>query len=282
MSLPLVISELFGPVVSDAVLVKYFHVASVALAVYDYLLMLPVEIRYIWKDQQTFSWKQALYLLTRYLCFVDVSILSAFLFDAELSPNSCGILYRTAAWFEFSGIIVAEVILLLRTHAIWQGSRTILYIIISLSSVAIPGAVVMYLDMSTLKFPVSPIPTIVPCISSGEKSILYIDYALVLGVEFVVIALTICIGLKQWKEQLNPMATVLYRDAFTFSSILFATSIANVTVLAGTSSIALHLLLLEPQRVLHSVLTSRIILHLRIASDDTPEEVETLSTFNAT
>jgi len=107
----------------------------------------------------------------------------------------------------------------------------------------------------------------------GGKSILYINYALVLGIEFVVIFLTIWIGVKQWRREINPLTTVLYRDAIAFSSILFVTSIANVALLAGTTSIALHLLLLEPQRILHSVLTSRIILHLRIASSD-PQEIE--------
>lgn len=107
---------------------------------------------------------------------------------------------------------------------------------------------------------------------------MYIDYALVLGIEFVVIILTIWIGVKQWRKEFNPLTTVLYRDAMTFSSILFLTSVANVALLAGTSSIALHLLLLEPQRVLHSVLTSRIILHLRMASSKQQEELETGAT----
>jgi len=132
--------------------------------------------------------------------------------------------------------------------------------------IIIPCAVVMKMDLTTLDYFQSPFPTIAPCLQGGGKSILYIDYALVLGVEFVILLLTIWIGVKQWREEVNPLTTVLYRDAITFSSILFASSIANVSVLAGTPSIALHLLLLEPQRVLHSVLTSRIILHLRIAS----------------
>lgn len=197
--------------------------------------------------------------------------------------------------FELVGIAVAEgdllskhtrnfasdlrpfaAVLFMRTYAIWGQSRNVLYVLIFLSSIVIPSAVVMGFDLSTLTFPQSPIPTIIPCVSSGAKSLLYIDYALVLGVEFVVICLTIWIGIKQWRNESNPLKTVLYRDAITFSSILFLTSVANVTVLAGTSSIALHLLLLEPQRVLHSVLTSRIILHLRIASAQQQEERETV------
>ncbi len=61
----------------------------------------------------------------------------------------------------------------------------------------------------------SPFPTIAPCLQGGGKSILYIDYALVLGVEFgspfheltmiktitrfsaVILLLTIWIGVKQ-------------------------------------------------------------------------------------
>jgi len=263
----------------DVILVKYFHVASLTLMAYDYLIMLPDEIQHIWTAR--WNWNiMPLYLLTRYLAFFEASVLTAFLFDPQLPVNNCATVYRVAAWFELVGIAVAEVVLLKRTYAIWGQSRKILYVLILLSTTLIPSAVVMEMDLSTLEFPLSPFPTIVPCISSGEKSILYIDYAILLGLESVVLSLTIWIGVKQWREKLDPLRTVLYRDAVTFSSILFVTSIANVTVLAGTSSIALHLLMLEPQRVLHSVLTSRIILHLRIASTDTEEKAETMPSMN--
>jgi len=258
----------------DVILVKYFHVASVAILAYDCLMMLPDEIRYIWKAQ--WSWGMMLYLLTRYLAFFDASILMAFLFDTNIPAAKCATVYGAVGWFELVGITVAEVVLFMRTYAIWGQSRRILYVLILLFLIIIPCAVVMKLDISTLDYFPSPFPRIAPCFSGGKKSILYIDYALVLGVEFVVLLLTIWIGIKQWREEVNPLTTVLYRDAITFSSILFASSIANVSVLAGTPSIALHLLLLEPQRVLHSVLTSRIILHLRIASSDAQEDADTI------
>jgi len=275
MAFTFTLPETFLRVLDEAILVKYFHVASVSLMTYDYLMMLPDEVRYIWSARWTSSWGIILYFLTRYLAFVDASIITAFLFDSRIPVHSCATIYRVAAWFELVGITVAEAVLLMRTYAIWGQSRKILYVVLLLSTVVIPCAVVMEIDLSTLEFYPSPSPTIAPCVSSGGKSILYIDYALVLGVEFVVISLTIWIGVKQWRKDFNPLTTVLYRDAIMFASILFVVSIANVALLAGTSSIALHLLLLEPQRVLHSVLTSRIILHLRMASSKAQEELQT-------
>ncbi|KLO17484.1 hypothetical protein SCHPADRAFT_163604 [Schizopora paradoxa] len=275
MSFIFTLPEALLQIIDDAVLVKYFHVASVSLMAYDYLVMLPDEISHIWTARWTSSWGIIFYLLTRYLAFVDASILTAFLFDPGIPNTQCATIYRAAAWFEFLGIVVAEAVLLMRTYAIWGQSRKILYILLLLATIMIPCAVVLEFDLSTLEFPRSPFPTIVPCISSGGKSILYIDYALVLGLESVVIVLTIWVGVKQWRKEFNPLTTILYRDAIIFASILFAASIVNVTLLAGTSSIALHLLFLEPQRVLHSVLTSRIILHLRIASAKQQEELQT-------
>jgi len=262
----------------DVVLVKYFHVASMALMAYDCLIMLPDEFRCIWTAR--WSWGMILYLLTRYLAFFDVSVLTAFLFDSQIPATNCATVYRAAGWFELVGITVAEVVLLTRTYAIWGKSRRILYVVLLLFSIVIPCAVVMKMDLSTLEFPQSPFPTIMPCFSSGGKSIFYIDYALVLGIEFAVILLTIWIGINQWRDEVNPLTTVLYRDAITFSSIRFVSSIAIVAVLAGTSSIALRLLLLEPQRVLHSVLTSRIILHLRIVSSNAQEDFDTMPSMN--
>lgn len=180
-----------------------------------------------------------LYLLTRYLAFFDASFITAFLFDSQIPINNCATVYRAAAGFGLVGIAVAEVILLLRTYAIWDQSRRILYVILLSFSIVIPCSVVLKIDLSTLEFPSSPFPTIAPCISAGGKSVLYIDFALLLVIEFVVILLTIWIGVKQWREELNTLATVLYWDAITFSSILFVSSIANVAVLAGTSSVRL-------------------------------------------
>jgi len=272
--------------------VTILAVASISLMAYDYLMMLPDEVPSSQKREE----KCVAALTTiRSILFspcidpicLDDSHWQAFqLGNNSLLSNPISrllrrihldglfVLYRVAAWFELVGIVVAELILLMRTYAIWGQSRKILYVLILLSSIVIPCAVVMEIDLSTLTFPHSPFPTIIPCISSGGKSLLYIDYALVLGIEFVVVLLTIWIGVRQWQHEFNPLATVLYRDAIKFSSILFVTSVANVVLLAKTPAIPLHLLLLGPQRVLHSVLTSRIILHLRIVSNQ-QHELET-------
>ncbi|KLO17483.1 hypothetical protein SCHPADRAFT_900578 [Schizopora paradoxa] len=203
MSFAFTLPQTFIHLLDDVLLVKYFHVASLALMVYDYLLTLPDEIQYIWTARRTSSGGMTLYLLTRYLNFFDATILTIFLFDRRLStqPNTCSSVYQATAWFELVGITVAEVILFLRTYAIWGQSRKILYFIIFSTLLMIPCAVVIKKDISTLEFSPSPFPNIIPCVPGGRKSILYIDYVLVLGVEFVIILLTAWIGIKQCKGE---------------------------------------------------------------------------------
>jgi len=84
MSFVFTLPETILRLIDDAILVKYFHVASVSLMAYDYLIMLPDEIRYIWATRWHSNWGMLFYFLTRYLAFVDASILTAFLFDPRI------------------------------------------------------------------------------------------------------------------------------------------------------------------------------------------------------
>jgi len=79
--------------------------------------------------------------------------------------------------------------------------------------------------------------------------------------------------MKQWKNinQNDSMLSVLYRDGIVFFIFLFAMSLSSFSLQMGPKLSPLYNWLLpELERVLRSLLTSKIILHLREFTIKTP------------
>ncbi|THH18065.1 hypothetical protein EW146_g2864 [Bondarzewia mesenterica] len=82
----------------------------------------------------------------------------------------------------------------------------------------------------------------------------------------VILALTLVKGIPQYRQSNSPLIISLYRDGIMYYIYLFVLSVINVTVLLTAPREYANLLSLL-QRVLHSVLSSRILLHLRQAAN---------------
>jgi len=112
--------------VQHGILNKYFIIASIAIMLYDYVLMLPAEIEHIWKTK--FGIGSVLYVLTRYIPFVEAPFLILYAFNVGYghSPNAetlCLRAYTVAAWLDVWGTLVANNVLYLRTAAIWGWTK---------------------------------------------------------------------------------------------------------------------------------------------------------------
>ncbi|KAH8094770.1 hypothetical protein DFH11DRAFT_1694663 [Phellopilus nigrolimitatus] len=91
--------------------------------VYDYLLTVNAEKALVWSS----SWSppKILFLLTRYLPFFDTTIVIWYQFRPQATLEECLIAYKTTGWLILLGIFIAEIILILRTWAVWERHRTI-------------------------------------------------------------------------------------------------------------------------------------------------------------
>jgi len=251
---------------NTAVLVKSFHVASVTILVYDYLLTFDYEVKLIW------PWKwglgKVLYLLTRYLAFIDITIFLIYWFDQNLDYRACQPMISAGSWFLWAGITLAQYIISLRTYALWGRSKYIAIFLIALNTgVEISTVILLNSYLKKLTYVPSPFPTIVTCYTTAPRSKLYIDYALIMTVELCIIILTLWRGIAEWRSIQSPLIGTLYRDGVTFFVCLFAISFSNFLIYVISQSLLLELLLPELQRIMHSVLTARIILHLRAAAE---------------
>jgi len=230
--------------------------------------MLPAEIEHIWKTK--FGLGSILYILTRYLAFIEAPFLILYAFDVGYghSPNAemlCLRAYRVAAWLDTWGTIVANNILYLRTAAIW-GWTTPTFVCVAVANMFfIPSSVYdLAITLRSMKFVPSPVASLFPCDVAFPVNRAVYNFASVILVESGVLVLTLYRRFRTWPEHPTPLLRTLFYDAILFFGCLCVLAILNVILYATPSLKDFYQLLVEMQYILTSVLTARIILHLRI------------------
>jgi len=245
-------------------IVKYFNLASGIFLVFDTLENFADEVELIWR--QRWSVGKALYLACRYLAFVDLSLMLIYMFNPSLELKTCHRLYMTTTYFTLVGACTAELVLLMRVYAIWGQSLRILSLL-CLASLTLFISSILNLsidnNLGNLVFIPSPAPVILPCYVPRVKIRAFVDFGCLVLMDLIILILTALGGFRYWKESAtSPLIVTFYRDGVLYFICLFAVSLANV-VLFIVGDPQQQGYLLELQRVLHSVLSARIILNLR-------------------
>ncbi|KAJ7576006.1 hypothetical protein C8J56DRAFT_974328 [Mycena floridula] len=251
-------------------LVSKVVAASAALLSWDYLCTLDTEINHVWS--RPFSISSVIFFLNRYLPFID-TFLSLTLKSSVNSPERCHMNFKAVTWFLVFGIILAEVIMMLRTYAIWGCERKVAIFFIGLSVVTfVPAIVVAQLELSSLIYVESPYPG---CYLSHSSPIIIVAYILLAMCESVI---AIMMGIKAFQHlphSHSRWVESLYKNGLLYYLCLLAVSLGNVIVPIANSHLAN--MLATPQRVLHSILCNRLlflILSSRYASI-TPDDAST-------
>ncbi|KLO08906.1 hypothetical protein SCHPADRAFT_588002 [Schizopora paradoxa] len=273
----------------QSVVVKYFYFSNAFLLFYDTVLCFGDDVQYIWKAR--WSAGKVLYIVARYFAFVDLTLLLIYSLDPSLSPSRCRIMYETSAWFQVVGVLVAEILLIIRTYALYQRNSYVLAYLICLElGLTIPSIIfinqsfglmdceflnnfevnayfsssLFYLDIQ------SPAPTILPCLPITEDTMTWFAFMCICIFDFNVSVLTVYKGFHQWSIGMSraPLVRTIYRDGGLYFICLFVVSLANVLLLKEKQDSAYYLLLIGLQRVLHAVLTSRLIINVRRASKE--------------
>jgi len=94
------------PLVRHQLIAKCFNVASGVVLLFDTFENFADEVDLIWC--QRWSVGKALYIASRYLAFIDLSIMLLYLFDSRLEPKICHRLYKTTTYFTLIGACTAE------------------------------------------------------------------------------------------------------------------------------------------------------------------------------
>ncbi|KIM76667.1 hypothetical protein PILCRDRAFT_826071 [Piloderma croceum F 1598] len=242
--------------------ISYVDVASLCIWAYDYMLTLSLEISVIW----TAPWNvpKVLFLLTRYNPIIDSTAAMYYFFHPGISETTCRIMYGIITWMFVVGTGCAEIILMIRTWAVWERDRRLaiaLPIFFVLIWCAICISATRYL--SSLEFVPIPQPFPPSCFISKRSSIRFVEWVLVMGFEACILLL---MSVKAYQTVRNGPISGLVRlvhvDGILYYIVLFGLAVANMVVLLTLPEEYGNLLaFLQP--IMHSVLTGRMLLQLR-------------------
>jgi len=247
---------------SQAVNVKFTFVAAITLQLYDIAINLADETTLIWR--QRWSVGKVLYLLTRYTALFDAVILLWYNFYPGHAVDTCRLSYTIAFWSMVIGIICSEVVLILRTYAIWGQNLIVLVYLGSLQVVIIILSIRFnYEAVKSITFVSSPLPAIVSCLPISGNGKMSIAYCCVMVAEINVLVLSLYKGLSQWKRDSTPLVHTLYRDGVLYFAVLFSITVANAVIIIKMYNTPYYYILTEMQRVLHSILASHLIMNVR-------------------
>ncbi|KAJ3930871.1 MAG: hypothetical protein NXY57DRAFT_1010136 [Lentinula lateritia] len=154
----------------------------------------------------------------------------------------------------FIGIALSEIILMLRTYAVWGRKRSMLLflIVLTVAVFIIPTIVFTALAVNSLQFAVFQ-----GCHLTAANDIIYLAFCLLTAYESILAALVTVQAYKHLRQTRSPWVTKLYKDGFIFYFSLLVLSCANI--ISALIAPELGPWLEGPQRVVHSVLCNRVL-----------------------
>ncbi|KAJ6542768.1 hypothetical protein B0H19DRAFT_1171829 [Mycena capillaripes] len=217
----------------DLQIISYVDVACLTLLTYDTLLNLSQEHRHIWKAK--WGLIKCLYLWSRYGSFVDttIAVLRRVDINVNLDPFLCNTLSTFDTIFGGFGIGITEIILMVRTYALYEGSKRLLGFFsalwLSLSAVCI-WAVINWVESDKLAL----VPKI-SCDVRSSSNIPLVCFISLLAGETVIVLLTLWKGLRTFSVtgsvlSSSHIARSFYRDGIMFYLIMLLVWIVVVVI----------------------------------------------------
>ncbi|KAJ7627436.1 hypothetical protein FB45DRAFT_60813 [Roridomyces roridus] len=244
---------------SDDRLVPGTLCACVVILAYDWICTFDQELAYVWS--RPFSLGTVIFALNRYLPFIDIPV-AFFAKFMRITPEDCLRRNELVGWMSAFGLCISEGILILRTYALWERKRSVLIVLCTMFLMTLVVAfVTTYLELRSLHY--SDVQTDgVGCTLAKAGSVIIFGYLMLLVSETVIVILTAIKAYRDLRFARLPWLVQLYREGILFYVYIFAISLANILVPALAPS-RFSNWLASPQRVLHSVLCTRVLLLIR-------------------
>jgi len=243
-------------------IVDYAQVSAFALFYYDFLITLHLEIQLVWRS--AWSYTKILFLLSRYI----VAVLGYFVFYnqvfLDVGADGCQWASRVEAWLLAAGLGFSEIVLAIRTWAVWNRSRWIGSFLAVCVSVHITlNAIIIKRYLDGMIVADGPYRGYRGCFILNDSNILYISFISLAIMEATIVIL---MGISAWKsyrvDDRNQLSHVIHRDGILFYVYLMILALANLVIIL-VLPLDFEWVLAPLQSVLYSVFTCRIILNIR-------------------
>lgn len=269
------LQEIPEPVVGIVQLVEYqrletcLSISSAVVLVYDYMITFDLEASLIWSHHSGWSWTAILFMLNRYLPFVGSANFLWHEFTSGVTHGVCENLFEATGWLILVSVTTAEIILTIRTWAVWQRTR-ILTIALSIFFVVVwgPNIAVMWIFLDSIEFGPTPYPGYQGCNIVKSSQIMAVTWGLLMLYETVILILMVYRGYISYRNGGNSaLFNVVYRDGVLYYFYLFVLSLVNIIVISSHPRYIF--ILASYEHAIHAILASRMILHMRdLASRD--------------
>ncbi|KAK0218935.1 hypothetical protein IW262DRAFT_1462525 [Armillaria fumosa] len=230
----------------------YSFTSGATVLIYDLLLLLPAEINYLWLPRPVRP-LLLLFALNRYLPLI-VTGMTIVWFLGEPSASQCRQLFYATGPLAILGIFTSQVILMIRTYAIWDRHRMVFWCFIGIVTICfIPIVVLLVIQLGSQYIG----PTNHDCLtqSSNVPNFLYIP---VLVSETIIASLTLFKGVQHLRRSSHPFLKEFYVSGMFFYACLFLITLANILLPMWAHNIAPFLTYF--QFIFHSILSNRIML----------------------
>jgi len=217
----------------------------------------------IWRSDG-WSYSKTLFFLARYIPLVNVYFILQNQIFPDVTAEACAWGYKIITWLIMSGIVFAEMILMLRTWIVWNRDR---WVGITLAAVMC-GVIILECICSnrfteSLQIQNPPYPGYRGCFVTSASRVLLVDFIALTVLELIVLAL---MGASAWRSyylgDAYELSNVIHSDGILYYVYLLCVSVANIFVMVLLPT-DLQILLAPLQGVLYSILTCRICINIR-------------------
>lgn len=240
-----------------------YTVSAVALLYYDWFLTIDQEVEFIWK--QEWGMGKILYILNRFIPLLDLLILALSYSEVTLNLGLCQPWWYIDTWLSIFNFLVMDIVLLLRTWALWNRDKKVLVILIAavMLSALSSGGAALYASL-VVKTDIPSVDNIRPCGSSFPNiKPLYGIWAGLMLYDTVVMLLILIKAVPVFVTMpLSPTLRTFFQDGFIYYIIIFIAAFANILMISFAPG-ELATTLFTFHRSMSSLLGSRMILNLR-------------------
>jgi hypothetical protein len=250
--------------VSNGRMGQGINYASTALLLYDYSLTVWDEARFVWLSGHI-TVTMAAFFLARYGALAGSIIV--LLPNFQQTPALTG----SDTVLRLISIFASEFLVGVRTWAIWARSGAILILLVFLSVAAtLPATIIIgesiasnrVLPLVTQEF-VNICSITVSNISKG----FVVPYVLTILYEFATLTLSL-IRIVKWRNSIpkhvrTPITDTLWRDGVLYFSLMLILGFMNIAIVVQSGIPQVQIGCAQFQSVFHSILSTRMVLHLR-------------------
>jgi len=247
---------------SQRQILNYSFLSSTALFIYDYILTLHIEIKFIWFSPWTYT--KVLYLLIRYLTFIDTMLYTVEQTFLNVPIEVCRVIYPMSTWFMAVQIFLAEGVLCIRTWAIWRRNKVIgIVLTIVMATFLVVQSILVNRYVKSMEYPPIPYSQFRGCFVKKAPSDLWANFVLITIVDIIVLVPMVVSAWRSYQGGASSgLSNIVHRDGILFYIYLLCFSVVNLTITIAWP-IDISPVLTSLQNTLYAVLTTRIVLNIR-------------------